>query len=306
MITDQNPGFMHLAKQLSKPILGPNQKIIYNDGTDIRVLDASRDRIALQPILFKSFTLPLNGIVDPHIEIVGQNRSIGTGKTGNVTNAKAISNNQLYIKINSLASGGIVTITGTSVDDNTGVPVIGDTEQITVDSIGLYQTEKAWWETTLIDVSALSGVNYDYGLLTQMGFVGRSFRLIGYTFQGYAQSNTADFRFTIKKLKDLGNKKKELISLEDIGFDSGNSGNQIIDHIRTGTHDRTLNPVVSNIVKNNSTMFLGQYDLSDYFTAGEPYFDITKEEGIIVDFGGEGGGFSGMDFITVYIGYILE
>jgi hypothetical protein len=214
----------------------------------------------------------------------------------------------LFILINSITTGGNITITGTSVSEVTAVPVAGDTEVITVDTTSnqYYQSDKKWLEVTNIDVSALTSPNYDVGVVGYIDIGNRDFTLLGSRAEFKTSGTTADIRFRVRKVQDDGAKKMSLVAMEDIGFDSTIGNGQYYDNIRTGGQDRSYTMGVSLSASDMMIVFK-QGDYSIYFTNNENYIECSgKAEGIIIDFLGEPtGGISSIDHGTITLYYVL-
>jgi 3D (Asp-Asp-Asp) domain-containing protein len=243
--------------------------------------------------------LPIRGITDTQVDITGTLREVAAGETGDYTTDFSVSNQHLYLYINSITGSGDVTITGTSLSESTTVPVASDTEVITVDTaLVYYQSDKKWWEVTNIDIPAgISAIDYDIGVVGYADMHNTAFRILGYRVDMYMQGINPDARLQVLKIKDDGNKQMSLVYVEDIGFDADAAGNQIIDHLRSGADDRSYNPTVGAIVGDNEMLTFKQYDLDTYFTAGENVFLCDQgHEGIIVRILGEGGGISNVDW----------
>lgn len=257
-----------------------------------------------------SYTLPLTGVTDVQVPLAGSFVTKGTGETGDVAVDFPISNQHVWILINSITgadSTGAITLTGTSLSESTAVPVSSDTEVIQVDSTGgvYYQSDKKWWEITNIAISGdIAAIDYDYGSLGYPDFGNTSFKVLGYRMDAFSAGNSPDLRLIISKVHDLGDKKVEFIDLEDIGVDSGAVGDQIIDHIRTGGDDRSYDPAVTDIWLNNETLTFKQLDFDDYWTNNEnEVYAATAHEGIFIRIEGEpdGGGITNVDFVDLLV-----
>ena len=96
-----------------------------------------------------------------------------------------------------------------------------------------------------------------------------------------------------------------LVTIENMGVDSGSAGDQIIDSLRTGANDRTYNPSVSNIWLDNTNLVFKMLDFETYFSSDENIFEsATKDEGYIIRIeGAPTGGISGVDFISLELFY---
>jgi hypothetical protein len=257
----------------------------------------------------KVYTSPLTGVVDSIFPMVGTIREVDNGQTGDVATDFPVSNQHAYIYVNSITTGGDIVITGTILSEGTAVPSAGVTETITVDTSTdqYYQTSRKWWEITNIDITSgtIVSINYDYGVVGYPDMGNRNFKLIGYRVDAYASLDTADFRIIIYKVQDDGSKKMSLVTIENMGVDSGSAGDQIIDGIRTGADDRTLNPAVGNIWLNNTNLVFKMLDFDTYFSSDENIFEsATKDEGYIIRIeGAPTGGISGVDFISLELFY---
>ncbi len=254
---------------------------------------------------------PLTGIVDNQINLMGELRTVSDGETGDYGTGFPVSNNHVFLFINSITGTGDITITGTSLSESTAVPVTGDTEVITVDSTAgqYWQSAKKWWEVTNIDIPAgITAINYDVGIVGYSDFSNTDYRFMGYRLDVFLQSDNADLELQLIKIQDDGDKKMSVVYLEKLGFDSNGGENQIIDNIRTGANDRSYNPTVGNIGLNNTTLVLKQGDFQTYFESDENLFQSSgKDEGFIIRYAGSpSGGITGVDFASLRVDYIME
>jgi len=260
-----------------------------------------------------NYTLPLTGVVDNIVPLVGVFETKASGVTATDATDYPISNQHVWILINSLnlvggdaTSTGTITITGTSLSESTAVPVSSDTEVITIDdSTGAYyQSNKKWWEITNIEIGAdIASINYDHGALGYPDLGNRDFKIVGYRCDAFAAGVNPDFRLIISKVHDLGGKKAEFTDLEDIGVDANAAGNQIIDHIRTGADDRSFDPDVSAIWLDNETLTFKQLDFDSYWDGENEIYGENNDEGFFIRIEGEGGGISNVDFIALMLYY---
>jgi len=257
------------------------------------------------------FTFPLSGVLDNRVNLIGENRTVVSSQTTDYATDFTVSNQHLFILVNSITTGGDIVITGASIDENTGVVTNADTETITVDTTTnqYYQSDKKWWEITNIDVSsgAITSINYDVGVLGYVDLLNKDFKITGYRVDTRSQDggNASDFTFELIKVQDDGGKKMSFVTLEDIGVDSNGIGNQIIDNLRTGADDRSFNPAVTNIWLNNTNLSFKQSDFDTYFTSNQNEFESsTKNEGYILTLSGApAGGITGVDYITIRIDF---
>jgi hypothetical protein len=261
-----------------------------------------------------SYTLPLSGVTDVQVPLTGSFIVKDTGQTADVTDDFAVSNQHLWVLTNSVTladSTGTITITGTSLSESTAVPVIGDTEVITIDSTAetYYQSIKKWWDITNIDISAdIPVIDFDYGIIGYPDFGNRNFKILGYRMDAFSSGVSPDMRLIITKVHDLGDNKVEFIELEDIGVDSGAIGDQIIDHVRSGVDDRSYNPPVTDIWANDETLTFKQLDFDEYWTNDENHINAAiAQEGIFIRIEGEppGGGITNVDFVNLVIFFAI-
>ena len=269
-----------------------------NDITEIGILEGNVHTKVLQ--------LPLRGVTDTEVAWLGELRTVTQSETGDYATDFAVSDHHVYLYINSITGSGDVTITGTSVDESTGVPTGADTEVITVDTASMYyQTSKKWWEVTNIDIPAgITVIDYDVGVVGYADFLNDDFTIVGFRLEAFAQGASADFRFTVYKIQDDGSNKMSIVIMEDVGILDGDAGNQIIDHLRTGGDERSYNPTVGNIWGDNTVICLKNSDYSTYFSSDENSIEgATKNEGIIIRLLGESGGLTNVDYITLILYY---
>jgi len=254
-----------------------------------------------------TYTLPLKGVVDAVLPLTGTFREIDSNETGDVLSSFGVSNQHLYIYVNSLTGSGDVSVVGaalsefSAVDDSTGI------EAITIDQAGVYyQTSFKWWEVDSILIPpGISAIDYDYGVIGYPDMGNRNFSIIGYRCDAYADKDAADFSLLIDKVQDDGNKKMSFVQLEDMGVQD--SGVGIVDNLRSGADDRSYLPNTSNFWEANTILTLKQLDFNTYFTNNEnDILSKEKDEGFFIRIEGEpGGGITDVDFIVLYLYYEL-
>lgn len=259
-------------------------------------------------LIVVNYVLPLTGVTDGRFNLIGTERNISTGNTGN-HGAFASSNAKIKIKINSNDTLGDMTITGTSVNPRTGIFTYNDSETITVGtSAKEYMTEKRFIEVASITIPTGATIDYDVDIYGSDKAFNRDIIIHGYTLNMMSQNNTNDIRIIIKKSNiDKATKEVTYTILEDIGVDSDGLTNQIIDNMRTGAASRNYNPDVSNIFPNNTVLILEQKDFSDYFTNYENIvWGDTLGEGFAIRLeGSPSGGLSNIDFVSMSL-YITK
>lgn len=257
--------------------------------------------------------IPLTGVVDNRINLVGEDRDVVLNQTGTYSTPFPASHCNVWMDINSRTGDGTITVNGTSVDYLTGLVTIGDSEVITVDSNANYCTTKKWWEVTSVVPAGFTAIDYDISVLEAANFFGGAYKVLGYRLDAYASSDTADFRFRIIKVRDrqveLGPNRISFTDIEDIGVDSGAAGAQIIDNLRDSANDRSYTPTSSNIWLDDTTLVLSQLDFDSYFASIGENFNVFRTDtealtGIQVRIEGEGGGISNVDFVHMMIHFI--
>jgi hypothetical protein len=255
-----------------------------------------------------TFTMPLRGTTASTLYLTGELRDVTTGETGDYATDFPVSNNHIYLLVNTITGTGDVTITGTSLSESSAVPVSGDTEVISVDASAAqyYQSSKKWWEITNIDIPAgIAAINYDVGVVGYSDINNQNFELLAYRLDMTAQGNNPDLRFRILKVQDDGGGKMSLVELEDIGVDADGAGDQVIDGLRTGGDDRSYNPAVGSIWLDTTVFVFKQGDFATYFTSDENVINSgTSNSGIILEFtGSPSGGMTNVDFASLQLRY---
>lgn len=316
--------------QFTRPISPYRVAIV----AQVVIADAVSGSIYVEPAVFSDkmqvivFTLPLSGVTDTQIPLIGIFDTIATSATGDITADWSVQNNHVFIKVNSLVTGGDVVITGDSVDESTGVMTLADTETITIypsasrpatNHSEYYQTDKKWMVITNIDVSSgtIASINFNYGRIGYPDLGNRNFRFLGYRLEAYSDGIAPDMRFIWQKIDGQhGKKVMHIHTIEDIGVDSDASGDQIIDNIRTGADDRSYNSPLTNLWDNATTMVFKQLDLEDYWKSNplpndsiQPNLIDSKDSnsGYIIRIEGEpdGGGISNVQYIVLKLYYEL-
>jgi len=253
------------------------------------------------------FTLSIKDTDTSPIFICGNHSTFATGETGNYTTTTAISNNHVFLLINSITGSGNVTITGTSIDKNTGLPTTSDTEVISIDGsvVQYYKTVKQWWEITNIAIgSGITVINYNIGLIHALNLFQIKFELLSYHCDFLASGVNPDILLKLIRVKKGDGCKFSLLQLENIGIDSNSTGNQIIDGVRTGGDDRSYNPTVSSLWGDNTHLTFNTNDFTNYWS-GENIIDGTNGEGLIIQLEGspEPSTPTNVDIVNIFIHY---
>lgn len=265
-----------------------------------------RDSESVQSMWFSVF--PDQSAYPSLIYLTGIFEEVANNVNSDYVTAFGVGNNHISILIKSITTGGIITIKGTSLSEETAVPVPLDTEDIVVDTTlnQYYQTHKKWLEITKIDVSNTTGIVYDIVNLGYSDIGNRDFTINGYRIEAHARGNACDLRFVIEKIQDDGFGKMSIIKLEDIKID--NNVNGIIDNLRVAPNSRSYTMsggVGSEIWKDGSTMVLKQGDFDTYFTLNKNrILSSSKDEGVIIKIIGDPlGAPQGTDYVRIQIRY---
>jgi len=290
------PDSPSFAVALGKPI------VIGADGAIL--VNIIQSQTLAGSIQSKVFTLPLRAVVGGDPNITGELRTVATGETTDYATDFAVGNNHIYLRVATLIGSGDITITGASLSESTAVPVIGDTETITVDAAGAdvyYQSAKKWWEVTNIDIPAgITSITYDIGVVGYSDVGNTDFKITGYRLDSTSQGVSSEVRFRLIKIQDDGGKRMSIVDLEDMTIDSGVVGSQIIDNVRTGGDDRSFDPDVADIWPDGSQVVLKMGDFDTYFSSDENIFNSSSEdEGFILRIEQA----NNVDFVTIRLDY---
>jgi len=233
--------------------------------------------------------IPVDGVVSNSLTWLGEQRVVAAGITADYTTDFSLNNQHCTIIIKSLTGSGVVTFTGVSNSESSGVPTAAITEEITVDAIGSYQTNKKWIEITNIDIPAgITNIDYDIGVLGYIDMQNMDFKLKAMRVDMTSGGINADVSILIEKVQDDGNGKMSIVAVEHIGVDAGPS--EIIDEIRTGADDRSYS-AGADIWGSGQNYSLKQNDYDTYFVADENVFEgSTKAEGFLVSLEGTNSG----------------
>ena len=214
--------------------------------------------------------------------VTGMRDVIVSGLNATDGTDRPVGNNHVMLNVSALTGTGVVVVTGDSVDESDGVVTSADTENITVDATGLYQTDKKWLRTTDITIpGGISGITYAIERLGYWDFSNNDYTVLGYRCEVTpTNAGTITFKIQIYKVQDDGDKKTTCVLMEDIDLDGG-GGNYINDTLRSGADDRAYN--ASTPFKVAIPHVIKQTDFNDYFSSDENIIEgSTKHEGIYI------------------------
>lgn len=250
----------------------------------------------------------------------------GTGLMGNYIKSVGLQNNHLVLYVNDIgASGGVVEVKGTAIDENNGIPSSG-MESLTLDgSTGLYyQTSTKWLNITDVNVTGPSGpsnINYSLRTVGYTDIGNRDFNISGYRAEITAAGNKADVTFKLIKVQNDGDGKMSFVDMENITLsDEGDSGiGTIVDNVRSGnpTYDRSYTgpagPTGFSIWPDESVFVFKQGDFDTYFSdVGETATNMINntlvgDEGIIIKIKSKAiGGPGGPGYIRLQVRYYFS
>lgn len=278
------------------PSFDSKRSIYAVDSNGAPVVITSENKILPLANSSKTFvTHSIRGVSDQQGYFLGDMQEIAQGLTGNYIIDTPMNLQHLYIKINSVTSGGDIVITGT----NCQLQSVTETITIDTETDVHYITENRFVEITNIDVSDTTGLNYNLGDIEYYNFCQNLFAVNGCRFDIKAQGNAPEIRVTIEKVKDLGGKKFTFETLEDILFDTSGT-NQIVNFLR-GT---SFAPVAGKFWEDGQTIQHCVCDYNAYFAAnGENTIDsYNKREGLMIYVeGAEGNPCNHVDFLDVIL-----
>ena len=252
-----------------------------------------------------AFHVGLSGQTANTIDIVGEFVTYDNDLSGDYSTPVAMGNNHIAILVATVTTGGDVVITGTSVSEQTAVPVASDTETLTIDdsTAQYYQTTKKWLKLDSIDVSGVPAINYSILGVGYLDMGNRDFEIVGMRAEFLADSALSDVAVQIWKMQDDGGGKMSKVIMEDIGIDAAAADGEITDGLRTGDDDRSYTFGVK--AWDNGAMFVfKQLDYSTYFSNDENVCLGSNNEGIHVHVvGSPSGGVAGVNHGTITLFY---
>ena len=219
--------------------------------------------------------------------IAGTNITAFTGLTSSLTQFISVRNNHLSITINSISGSGDITVNGTSISEQSAIPISNVNETISVDStVGQrYQTYKKWLSINSITIGGtITSINYDVEILGYLDLANENFKIKGYRLEATASGNKTNITFKIKAIKDDLNNKYSLNELENIKID--NNTNSVVDNIRIGPDNRSFT-TTGELWGGNTVYVIKQTDFDTYFSGNENDVFGAQNGGIILEVEGD-------------------
>ncbi len=232
----------------------------------------------------QNYNYALKGSLPTPAFLQGANIEIVTGLTATDGTERLMSNNHLQIEVNSITGSGTVVVTGDSINEETGVVTVADTENLTIDATGNYQTSAKWYRVTAVTIpGGIAAINYDLWRLHYFDQNNQDFRITGYKLcLTPTNATNVDFRLEIHKVQDDGSGKLSIVEIEDISM-SGTTP-WIVDNFHaTGGSvrgDRGYNTATATpwVVGEPMTIKVGDFDTE--FSSDENFFEgSSKDEG---------------------------
>lgn len=261
------------------------------------------------PMLF----IPLSGVTANSFDAVGSHVVVATALVADFVTATSLHGQHLCVNITIMAPGThTITVSGTAIGENTGMPVAGAAEVLTVDALGRFQTSKKWLLITAVQVSG-GALPIEYALeeLGYIDFGNRDVILHGFRcdFVTTAGATVPDCAIRIRTVKTPieGSSVTEILVCENIGFDTTAGGGDYTDFVRTGVADRSLvMPVhlgsAGATIAMKATDFCAQWGDNRNIIHG-----TSRNEGFIIGFHGvPAGGLTTIDHVclTLFLEYL--
>lgn len=252
------------------------------------------------------FSVALFGTVPSPFYLLGNYEVIqaGLNATWNPAGGATLGGNQLALDVTVLTGSGTVTVTGDSINRSTGVVTVGDTENITVNAIAEYRTDKRWLRVTQVLIpGGITVITYEAERIGLYNMSSQNFKIVGWRMSPITNSLTlGSLRLQMYRVHDLGSKKYENNTLEDITYDAGTgAADGITDNLRAGGDSRTRLNSGTNIF--STTTLPSRFRQSDFDT----YFASGQENHILGSLNGEGlrvvFTWSNIDYMTFFIRY---
>ena len=295
-----------MKRRATPPSAKSGYIVLYADenGHYCKVTSSERRLIESSPPTF-SDSMELTGRTGT-FDAFGTMETHSSGLTANYSTPIRMGNNHSFLKINSITAGGDIIFTGTSLSEISAVPIVGDTETLTIDETTnqYYQTTKKFQKLDSIDISGVNGINYDFGYVGYLDALNTDFRVLGYRVEMNSSGPNPNAGIIITKIQDDGEGKMSLVTLENIGIKTVGT-DEIIDYLRTGDADRSDAPGVT-IWPSGKMQVFKNTDFDDFFTSGENEVrGSTSNSGLWMQVGGcpPGGSISGVARVKTILFY---
>lgn len=286
-----------LSENITAPELEEGHYAIFSDSNDNRikikhkndstiVISDGGDVVNFQEI---TFVAPLNDALDSPYYLLGNISNIANRYSIDDNTVRTLFGNNLSIDVTSLNGSGIVTITGSLVDNDTGVVTKNATETFTIDEIGTYLSTGRWYKISSIIFSAgIKSIIYNIDSINMYNKSTSNIEIIGLIIDIIALSNSSSrsssrfnknqsIQFQLFKIQDDGNNKYSKKTIEDITINT--SG--ITDNLRTDDNNRS--DTVDFFVTTSPHHFKFNDYVTYYDNKTDNYINSSeKNEGIIL------------------------
>jgi hypothetical protein len=167
---------------------------------------------------------------------LGNNATLVTGKTTDDATTRTMFGNNVCLNVTALTGSDTVTITGSLVNDTTGLVSTGASEGFTINATGKYMTASRWYKITSIVFSAgITAITYDIHACGMYNKSTSNIEITGMVTDIIrASGGGQSLQIELYKIQDDGGNKYTEVTLEDVTINT--SG--ITDNLRTGIDDR--------------------------------------------------------------------
>ena len=235
-----------------------------------------------------------------------------SNNTGDYLTPFGVQSNHVYVKVNAItiASPTItMTLSGASVSESDQIPVLGDTEVMTIDNTvdQEYQSLKKWLivDSVVLSLAVGDTIDYELGALGYSDIGNTVIDIEGYRVEAQNPGNNSavDLSFIIEKVQNDGGNKISFVDLENLEVES-NGTHQVIDKVRSGLFSRDFT-TPTLLWPGGYTYVLKQTDFDTCFTLGENIIDGSNNEGFIVKISStiSLGSPSGVNYVRIQVRY---
>ena len=242
--------------------------------------------------------------------LTGEQRSVTTNvTTASYTTDFGAYNNHVLVTLNSFVATGAVSIqvSGTSISESSGVPLVSQSETIAVDAGDnpkTYQTIKKWLLITDITINNTSSRDFNIDVLGYIDFLNQNVKIDGYRAEilGDVNSATADITLIMQVISQSG-AVTTLTDIENIEVDGTTGNGTVVDNERSGAFDRSFTMTGADLWPANTTYVLKQTDFNTYFTSNQNYVYGSSNGGLMAKVTSSSFGSNGPQTVSLTIFY---